>query len=278
VAIFLLLASLGGALRVPLGHLIGHQHRLAEIAAACALFESVLLLIVLLLSVDRERPRAQDRFPFVAGLMATPFALVARARLNELSLAGATLAFDGAPPLSQDRIVRVDIDELGAGHGQIKWIGETRAGVQWTSLDDELVARLSERYPELLTARRDQSRRHPRIEVDLPVQVHALGLNTIACRTRNVSLNGAMLGFPADLSAPPGSYLRLEFEGIGAIDALVVRRSRGGTGVRFTGMDELTREQLIRHLYTMGLAQETDPSAGFARRWTTIVRRLVGAG
>jgi hypothetical protein len=47
--------------------------------------------------------------------------------------------------------------------------------------------------------------------------------------------------------------------------------------VRFTGMAEGTREQLIRHLYTMGLEQETDASAGFARRSTSILNRLVGA-
>ena len=87
VALLLLLACLGGALRVPLGYLVGHEHRLAEVAVACALFESVLLLIVLL-SMDRERPRAQDRFPFVGELMATPFAAAVRARLGELSLAG----------------------------------------------------------------------------------------------------------------------------------------------------------------------------------------------
>jgi cellulose synthase (UDP-forming) len=277
VALVLLLASLGGALRLPLGYLVGHQHRLAEVAVACALFESVLLLIVLVLSVDRERPRAQDRFPFLGELMATPFALAARAQLRELSLAGGTLTFDAAPPLSEDRAVRVEFAGLGGAHGQIKWIGETEAGVQWTWLDDGLAERLAERYAGLVTPRRDQSRRHPRVEADLPVRVHALGLSTMACRTRNVSLSGAMLGLPADFGAPLGSHLCLEFQSVGTIDALVVRRSPAGTAVRFTGMEERTREQLIRHLYTMGLEQETDPSAGFARRWTTILSRLVGA-
>lgn len=278
VALLLLLALLGGALRVPLGYLIGHHHRLAEVAVACALFESALLLIVLVLSMDRERPRAQDRFPLVAQLMATPFVLAARARLGELSLAGGTLTFNAAPPLSADRVVRVEVDELGAAHGQLKWVGGTRAGVRWAWLDDQLVARLTERFPELLAARRDQSRRHPRIEVDLPVQVHALGLRKVSCRTRNVSLSGAMLGKPADSEALLGSHLRLEFEAIGAIDAQVVRRSAAGTAVRFTGMEERTREQLIQHLYTMGLEQDFDPAPGFARRMTTILGRLVGAG
>jgi hypothetical protein len=43
-------------------------------------------------------------------------------------------------------------------------------------------------------------------------------------------------------------------------------------------MDEATRERLIRHLYTMGLEQDTDASAGIARLSTTILHRLVGAG
>ena len=86
-----------------------------------------------------------------------------------------------------------------------------------------------------------------------------------------------MLGLPSDAGAPLGSHLRLEFQAIGTIDALVVRHSAAGTAVRFTGMEEGTREQLIRHLYTMGLEQETDASAGFARRSTTILNRLVGA-
>jgi hypothetical protein len=74
-----------------------------------------------------------------------------------------------------------------------------------------------------------------------------------------------------------GPHLRLRFQAIGTIDALVVRRSAAGTAVRFTGMEEGTREQLIPHLYTMGLEQESDVSAGFARRSTTILPRLVGA-
>jgi hypothetical protein len=261
---------------VPLGYLIGHQHRLAEVAVGCALFESVLLLIVLVLSVDRARPRAQDRFPFVGELLATRFTPAARARVGELSLAGATLTFDGAPPLSEDRVVRIEIDELGVAHGQTKGIGEMRAGVQWTWLDGGLIERISERYPELLAHRRDQSRRHPRIEVDLPVRVQTLGTSTMAGRTRNASLSGAMLGLPDDTSIALGSHLCLEFQAIGTIDAIVVRRSAAGTAVRFTGMEEGTREQLIRHLYTMGLEQDTDASAGFARRSTTILHRLVG--
>jgi cellulose synthase (UDP-forming) len=277
VALLLLLACLGGALRVPLGYLVGHQHRLAEVAVACALFESVLLLIVLVLSVDRERPRAQDRFPFVGELMATPFAAAARAQLGELSLAGATLAFDGPPALAVARAVRIEIDGLGVAHGETKWIGDTRAGVQWTWLDDGLNKRLTERYPELVAQRRDQSRRHPRIEVDLPVWVESLSTSAMPGRARNVSLSGAMLGLPDDASAPLGCHLRLEFQAIGTIYALVVRRSAAGTAVRFTGMEEGTREQLIRHLYTMGLEQESDASAGFARRSTTILNRLVGA-
>jgi PilZ domain len=278
VALLLLLACLGGALRVPLGYLVGHEHRLAEVAVACALFESVLLLIVLLLSMDRERPRAQDRFPFVGDLLATPFAPAAPARLGELSLAGATLTFGGAAPLPVDRPVRVEIHGLGVAHGQTRWVGETRAGVHWSWLDDGLNKGLTERYPELLAHRRDQSRRHPRIEVDLPVRVQSLGTNAIAGRTRNVSLSGAMLGLPDDDSVALGTHLRLELQAIGTIDALVVRRSAMGTGVRFTGMEEETRERLIRHLYTMGLEQETDASAGFARRSSTILNRLVGAG
>jgi hypothetical protein len=75
--------------------------------------------------------------------------------------------------------------------------------------------------------------------------------------------------------APSAPHLRLRFQAIGTIDALVVRRSAAGTAVRFTGMEEGTREQLIPHLYTMGLEQESDVSAGFARRSTT--PRLVGA-
>jgi PilZ domain len=277
VAFLLLLACLGGALRVPLGYLVGHEHRLAEVAVACALFESVLLLIVLLLSMDRERPRAQDRFPFVGELLATPFAAAVPARLGELSLAGGTLTFDGAPPLPADRPVRIEIDGLGVAHAQTRWVGETRAGVHWSWLDDGLNKGLTERYPELLAHRRDQSRRHPRIEVDLPVRVQSLGSNAIAGRTQNVSLSGAMLGLPDDASVPLGSHLRLKLQAVGTIDALVVRRSALGTGVRFTGMAEETREQLIRHLYTMGLEQETDASAGFARRSSTILNRLVGA-
>jgi cellulose synthase/poly-beta-1,6-N-acetylglucosamine synthase-like glycosyltransferase len=276
VALFLLLACLGGALRVPLGYLVGHQHRLAEVAVACALFESVLLLIVLVLSVDRERPRAQDRFPLVGELMATPFAAAVRARLGELSLAGATLAFDGPPALAMARALRIEIDGLGVAHGETKWINETRAGVQWTWLDEGLNKRLTERYPELAAHRRDQSRRHPRVEVDLPVRVQLLGTSGMAGRTRNVSLSGAMLGLPDDVSARLGCHLRLEFQAIGTIDALIVRRSAAGTAVRFTGMEEGTWEQLIRHLYTMGLEQESDASAGFARRSTTILNRLVG--
>ena len=103
---------------MPLGYLIGYQHRLAEVAVACALFESVLLLIVLVLSVDRARPRAQDRFPFAAELIATHFTGPARARVGELSLAGATLTFDGAPPLSEDRAVRIEIEKLGVAHDE----------------------------------------------------------------------------------------------------------------------------------------------------------------
>jgi cellulose synthase (UDP-forming) len=277
VALLLLLACLGGALRVPLGYLVGHEHRLAEVAVACALFESVLLLIVLLLSMDRERPRAQDRFPFVGELLATSFAPAVPARIGELSLAGATLTFDGAPPLSADRSVRIEIDGFGVAHGQTKWVEATRAGVHWSWLDDGLNHRLAERYPDLLADRRDQSRRHPRIETDLPVRVQLLGTEAVAGQTRNVSLSGAMLGLPDDASVPLGGHLRLEFRAIGTIDALVVRRSASGTAVRFTGMEEGTREQLIRHLYTMGLEQETDASAGFARRSTTILNRLVGA-
>ena len=86
-----------------------------------------------------------------------------------------------------------------------------------------------------------------------------------------------MLGLPSDTGAPVGSHLRLELQAIGTVDALVVRHSAAGPAVRFTGMEEGTREQLIRHLYTMGLEQETDASAGFARRSTTIFNRLVGA-
>jgi cellulose synthase (UDP-forming) len=278
VALSLLLASLGGALRLPLGYLIGHQHRLAEVAVGCALFESVLLLIVLLLSVDRERPRTQDRFPFVAQLTARPFAAAAEAQLKELSLAGATLCFAGAPPFSQDCAVRVDLDRFGVAHGRSKWVDESRAGIEWTGLDEALVEQLARSYPGLLVPRRDQSRRHPRIELDLPVRVHALGSLAISCRTRDVSLSGAMLGLPADVQAPSGSHIRLEFEPIGTVDALVVRRSAAGIAVRFTGMDEATRERLIRHLYTMGLEQDTDASAGIARLSTTILHRLVGAG
>jgi cellulose synthase (UDP-forming) len=268
VALCLLLACLGGALRLPLGYLIGHQHRLAEVAVACALFESVLLLIVLVLSVDRERPRAQDRFPFVGDLTATPFAAAARAWLGELSLAGATLTFDGPPPLLADRAV---------AHGRTKWVGGTQAGVQWTWLDEGLNRRLTQRFPGLLADRRDQSRRHPRIELNLPVRVQSPGAGPLAGRTHNVSLSGAMIGLPGDASAALDSHLSLELPAIGTIDALVVRRSAAGTAVRFTGMAEGTREQLIRHLYTMGLEQETDASAGFARRSTSILNRLVGA-
>jgi hypothetical protein len=103
-----------------------------------------------------------------------------------------------------------------------------------------------------------------------------LAPGAIAGRTRNVSLSGAMLGLSADHDAPLGSHLCLEFQAIGTLDALVVRRSPAGTAVRFTGMAEETRERLIQHLYTMGLEQETDASAGFARRSTTILSRLVG--
>ena len=174
--------------------------------------------------------------------------------------------------------MRIEIDELGVAHGQTKWIGETDAGVQWTWLDDGLIERLTERHPGLLTPRRDQSRRHPRIELDLPVRVHTLGTITMACRTSNVSLNGAMVSLPADLSTPRGSHLCLEFQAIGTIDALVVRRSAAGTAVRFTGMDEGTREQLIRHLYTMGLEQDMEASPGFVRLSMTILKRLIGAG
>jgi hypothetical protein len=46
--------------------------------------------------------------------------------------------------------------------------------------------------------RRDQSRRHPRIEVDLPVRVQSLATSTIDGRTGNVSLSGAMLQLPDD--------------------------------------------------------------------------------
>ena len=126
------------------------------------MFESVLLLTVLVLSVDRERPRAQDRFPFVGELIATPFAATGLARLGELSFAGATLTFDGVPPLGLDRPIRIELDGFGVAHGETKWIGETQAGVQWTWLDDGLNKRLAERYPDLLAHRRDQSRRHPR--------------------------------------------------------------------------------------------------------------------
>jgi cellulose synthase (UDP-forming) len=278
VALVLLLASLGGALRLPLGYLIGHQHRLAEVAVGCALFESVLVLIVLLLSVDRERPRAQDRFPFVAEVTARPFAAATPAALKELSLAGATLSFDRAPPFANDDEVRIELDQLGVGHGRSKWVSEARAGIEWTWLDDRLIERLADDYPGLRTPRPDQSRRHPRLELDLPVRVQALGAVAIECRTRDVSLNGAMLGLPAELEAPTGSLLRLEFRLIGTVDALVVRRSVTGIAVRFTTMAEATRDQLIRHLYTMGLEQDTDASAGLARLSTTILNRLVGAG
>jgi hypothetical protein len=163
-------------------------------------------------------------------------------------------------------------------HGRSKWVDEQRAGIEWVGLDGRLIEQLAKSYPGLLVPRPDQSRRHPRIELDLPVRVHALGSAAIRCRTRDVSLSGAMLGLPADVQAPPGSHIRLEFEPIGTVEALVVRRSGAGIAVRFTGMDEATREQLIRHLYTMGLEQDTDVSAGIARLSTAILHRLVGAG
>jgi PilZ domain len=155
-----------------------------------------------------------------------------------LSLAGAILTFDGAPPLSEDRAVRIEIEEFGVAHDETNRSAKPVPASNGPGSTMVLNKWLTDRYPELAAHRRDQSRRHPRIEVDLPGRVQSLGTIGMADRTRNISLNGAMLSLASDADASLGSHRRLEFQAICAIDALVVRRFAAGTAVHFTGMEE----------------------------------------
>ncbi len=98
------------------------------------------------------------------------------------------------------------------------------------------------------------------------------------CRMMDASLSGAMVDF-GNLPTPTiGEQITLDMNGVGLIQADVIRVVNGGVGLRFDDMTPEARDRLIRRLYTEGLQANVEKSADAKEVAWKLIGRAFGRG
>jgi cellulose synthase (UDP-forming) len=88
-------------------------------------------------------------------------------------------------------------------------------------------------------------RSEERFTIDMPARC-AADAAVAPCIVSNLSVSGAFVRFGNYPTPAAGETISLSIGSIGLVQGLVVRRSRDGVGIRFTGVPEPTRDAIAR--------------------------------
>src|SRR5262249_46417058 len=124
---------------------------------------------------------------------------------------------------------------------------------------------------------RQSTRRHAlRIQLDARARYLADD-GWLNCTIADGSLTGALVIFPGLPPASRGERIVIEVPQVGVLDAAVVRSAEHSLGVQFEDVEETTRDNLIRFLYTVPRPVTIAKPPRATSLLPVIARRLFGA-
>ncbi len=248
--------------------------RFFEIGALWALASAALLLVVMTLCFDLPRRRLEERFALRERWRLFRFGPPRPARLRDLSEIAARLAPPRGTPARSGQRLLLDLGGIGPLLARLL----VRRDDGWVVALEGLAPRereaLRRRFPELAEPHRDQMRRHPRAQVDLPLNVR-LAEEVRAAHSIDVSLTGARLALTGP-RPPVGALVAIDLPGVGPLRARVVRHhGRHQLAVAFMESDPATRERLIVKVYASGIARETGRPVPVRYVYARLLARLL---
>lgn len=212
---------------------------------------SLVVLLVLLMALDRPRLRTQERFAIRERSIGARIDDAAGCQVRDLSMGGALLDFGNSPSPAHGASVTLDLESVGVLPATIVHRAGSLAGVSFGTLAPTEHRRLLALTAELAAGGTDRRRSHRRVMLGVRNSVVANGA-AFACTIVDASLSGALVQFDQPV-ADLGERIGLSFPGVGVVPAKVVRNRGGAVALRFDELKPLHRQLLILRLYTEGL-------------------------
>jgi len=248
----LFLTVAGLALNTSFEYRIVGGDALFRIAAFWGIWNALALFLLLLITIERPRRRAEERFALGERAQCSLRDVGVACDVLDLSAGGAKLRFDEKVEAHQGTGVTLDLDGVGRLAGRIAWSARGDAGLRFGDLEPAMREALQARLAALAVAKPHRGRRADRIALGLRANCRVDRLE-MECVIENASITGLLLGFGAATPAI-GSLIEVEMPGVGLVRGKVVRQVGGDRlGLQFDNMPERDRDRLIRRLYTEGI-------------------------
>jgi cellulose synthase (UDP-forming) len=246
-----------------------------RMAGFWGLWNALVLFLVLLLSIERPRRRAEERFLLGEKAICTVADLDIPCRVEDLSSSGAKLAAIDGHQFVQGAAVSLQLPEVGPLPGRVLWTASGNAGLRFTPLAAPLRAKLEAVIDRLARERPERRGRAERIELGLATTCR-IDSSLTECAIENASLTGALLSFAAP--APPiGSAVTLDLPGVGQLQGRLVRQvGERQAGLQFDESSAATRDRLIRRLYTEPTRRIEEARVDAAAVLRAVARRAFG--
>ena len=217
-----------------------------------AIWNTLSLFFLLLMSIEKPRRRAEERFALSESALCTISDAELACRVIDISTGGAKLRFDGDMTLHQGTELTLDLQAVGALSGRIVWSAKGNVGVRFDGLGVEAASTLKTCIDRLSLLTPDRGQRAARVDLELPAVCTADEIE-VACVIENASTTGVLIrvdGFTPELK----SMIGIDMPGVGRVSGRVVRALGGNRfGVQYENLPDTTKDRLIRRLYTQGL-------------------------
>ena len=278
IAAALLGANLGGILiNLDFDLRVVRDDGLFRTASIWSLWNCLIFLLVFLISVERPRRRADERFVVGRAAPCTIFDAQFEVQVLDISMSGARLQLDDGPALQQGARIALDLDSVGTLRGRVVWTSRGEAGLRFEALSAATRETVAGLLGELARAAPQRPERSLRIALGLTARCsadEAMG----DCVIENASLTGALLDFSG--AAPPhGAALALEFPDVGILPCRVVRSlGAARVGVHFEEAVGSVRDRLIKRLYAVPIRRSATVPAKASAVLGALARRAFGSG
>jgi len=258
-----------------------YQHRMIQadvffpVGAFWALVNGIILFLVVLLSIEKPRRRAEERFRIDQAGLCSGVDATLDCRVADISLSGARLSFKGESPFRQGGDIALNIVDVGRIDGQVMWTAGREIGVRFRT--SELArARLLALVGDLARESPGGTRRDTRVQVAIGAECLIHGAPR-PCVIENASLSGAFVRFDGEPPAK-GTRLSVEFPGVGSLEGSIARIVGNAAGIHFHVLSSETRDFLIRRLFADGAPLAADADAESTGLATAVLRRTFGRG